>query len=360
MRKEGSLMRKMQEYVVKGKKIFVGLEDSKRTWKVCVRNEGMVVDEVSMPAKYEVLRAYFRNKFPECEIRLMYEAGFQGFWLHDLLEEDRIDCIVTPSNKVTCEKDNRVKTDKRDARRLAKNLENGDYVSCHIPDRERREDRQISRTMSQIQKDITATKNRIRRFLDYHGLNYGLKDGEWTDKNYFNLRDLDISRSLKISLAASLNVLEGLLRNKKELSEELHALCEKEKYKYGVTKKMSAPGIGWLTAIRMTLEFGEMSRFKTGKHIASYTGLTSREYLTGDTIRRGRITAQSSELLRSWLIEVAWRAIRKDPVLLEKFQNVWRNSGSKKKAVVAVARKIAVRLWALETTGQPYCIGVIE
>ena len=60
----------------------------------------------------------------------MYEAGFQGFWLHDLLEKDGIDCIVTPPNKVVQEKDNRVKTDKVDARRLAKNLENG--VICHV------------------------------------------------------------------------------------------------------------------------------------------------------------------------------------------------------------------------------------
>jgi len=103
-----------------------------------------------------------------------------------------------------------------------------------------------------------------------------------------------------------------------------------------------------------------MLRFRTGKHIASYTGLTSREYSTGDTVRRGRITGQSSEYIRSWLIECAWRAVRKDPVLLEKFQSVWRNSGSKKKAVVAVARKMAVRIWALETTQQTYCIGIVE
>ena len=165
---------------------------------------------------------------------------------------------------------------------------------------------------------------------------------------------------MKISLEASLNVLEGLLRNKKELSEELHTLCEKEKYKYGVTKKMIAPEIGWLTAIRLTLEWGEMSRFKTGKHIASYAGLTSREYSTGDTVRRGRITAQSYEMVRSLLVECAWRAIKKDPVLMKKFQDVWRNSGSKKKAAVAVARKIAVRIRALETTDQPYCTGIIE
>lgn len=64
-------------------------------------------------------------------------AGFQGFWLHDLLEADGFTCIVTPPNKVTQAKDERVKTDKRDARRLAKSLENGDYARCCVPDSER-------------------------------------------------------------------------------------------------------------------------------------------------------------------------------------------------------------------------------
>ena len=88
-------MRKMQEYIVKGNKIFIGLEDSKKTWKLCVRCDRMVVQETSMPAKYEVLQAYLMNHYPDCEIKVMYEAGFQGFWLHDLLEEDGINCIVT-------------------------------------------------------------------------------------------------------------------------------------------------------------------------------------------------------------------------------------------------------------------------
>jgi transposase len=340
-------MRKMQESIVKGNKIFIGLEDSKKTWKLCVRSDRMIVQETSMPARYEVLRAYLMNRYPDCEIAVIYEAGFQGFWLHDLLEEDGITCIVTPPNKVTQVKDDRVKTDKRDARRLAKNLENGDYVSCQVPDRDRRQDRQISRTLSQTQKDITATKNRIRRFLDYHGLNNGLKTGAWHDTDYIKLRDLKLPHSLKVSLDAYLCLLDAQLSIKKDLLKELRALCEKERYKVGVTTKRTCPGIGWLTAVRLTLEWGDMARFRTGKHMASYTGLTSREYSTGETVRRGRITGQSSEYVRSWLIECAWRAIKKDPVLLDKFRAVWSNSGSKKKAVVAVARKLAVRMRVL-------------
>ena len=353
-------MKKVQEFVVQGKRIFVGLEDSKKTWKLCVQCDGMVIQETSMPARYEVLRAYLLSRYPECRIKVMYEAGFQGFWLHDLLEGDGIDCVVTPPNKVTCEKDNRVKTDKRDARRLAKNLENGDYASCAVPDRERREDRAISRTLDQMQKNIRREKNRIRKFLDFHGLNEGLPAGAWTNREYRKLRDMSLPRSLRMSLDAYLRILEDLLAVEKELKREMQALCAKERYHAGVEAKKSCPGIGWLTAIRLTLEWGDMRRFATGKQIASFTGLTASEYSSGDTIHRGRITAQSSDIVRSWLIECAWRAVKKDPALLNKYQRVRANSGSKKKAIVAVARKLAVRMRALETGHQNYCVGVIE
>lgn len=133
-------MRKMQEFIVQGKRIFIGLEDSKKTWRLCVRSEGMVVHTTSMPTLYEALRAYLLERYPDCTITVMYEAGFQGFWLHDLLAKDGIRCVVTPPNKVSGPKDERVKTDKRDAYRLAMNLESGDYVPCCVPDKERREE----------------------------------------------------------------------------------------------------------------------------------------------------------------------------------------------------------------------------
>jgi len=159
--------------------------------------------------------------------------------------------------------------------------------------------------MGQIVKDITATKNRIRRMLDYHGLNGVVKNGIWRDKDYLALADKTVSRSLRVSLDACLGMLRAQLAIKQDLLAELKALGESERYATQVNAKKSCPGIGWLTAIRLTLEWGDMRRFPTGKHIASFTGLTSREYSTGDTIRRGRITGQSSELVRAWLIECA-------------------------------------------------------
>lgn len=353
-------MRKMQDYVVRGKRVFVGLEDSKRSWKVCVRSEGMIVQETSMPSEYEVLRGYFQRGYPECEIVLIYEAGFAGFWLHDLLVADGVKCIVTPAHTVTEEKVTCVKTDRGDARRLAKNLESGDYRKCHVPDREQREDRQLVRTLNQMRREITATKNRIRKFFDFHGLNAGFPAGAWRKGDYERARALGLSSSLQVCLESYFQLLDGLEALRQRLLAELKALCVKERYRQGVAIKASFPGVGWLSAIRFTLEWGSLSRFDSGKQLASFVGLTSREYSTGETVHRGRITGQGSGIVRAWLIQCAWRAVRLDPVLLTKFQTVSRNSGSKKKGIVATARKLVVRMYALERQQQLYHLGVIQ
>ena len=75
-------MSKIRHYVLKDKEIFVGLEDSKKSWKLCVRSGGVVVNEATMPANYNVLHNYLINKFPQCRITVMYEAGFRGFLVY--------------------------------------------------------------------------------------------------------------------------------------------------------------------------------------------------------------------------------------------------------------------------------------
>jgi len=77
--------RRIQDFVVKGKEVFVGLEDSKKTWKIAVRCETMLVHQVSMEAKYPALIGYLRNAYPGCAIHVIYEAGFKGFNLYDRL-----------------------------------------------------------------------------------------------------------------------------------------------------------------------------------------------------------------------------------------------------------------------------------
>ena len=355
-------MRKMQDWKLRGKRVFVGLEDAKRTWRLCVRSEKMLVDELGVPAQTENLLAYLRHQYPECEVTVIYEAGFHGFWLHDELVAAGYRCVVTPPHLVREAKVNKVKTDKGDARRLAQMLESGDYQACHIPSRERREDRQLSRTLSDVQEDIVRTKNRVRRFLEFHGLDQGLKAGAWNKSNYEQVWLMlpTLSEPLQKSLEVYQHILTSLEESQKALLAQLKALKECSRYRRAVELKASCPGVGWLSAIRFTLEWGDLSRFASGKPLAHYLGLTPGEYSSGETRAVGHITGQGSPQVRAWLIQCAWRAIRLDPVLLAKFLAVSAHSKSKKKAIVAVARKLALRLRAVELSGQPYEIGVVQ
>ena len=240
-------------------------------------------------------------------------------------------------------------------------LESGDYQACHVPSRERREDRQLSRTLSDVQEDIVRTKNRVRRLLEFHGLDQGLKAGAWNKSDYERVWSMlpTLSEPLRQSLEVYQHILTSLEVSQKELLAQLKTKASK-RYRRPVELKASCPGVGWLSAIRFTLEWGDLSRFESGKPLAHYLGLTPGEYSSGETKATGHITGQDSSQVRAWLIQCAWRAIRLDPVLLAKFGAVWRSSGSKKKAIVAVAHKLALRLRAVELSGQPYEVGVIQ
>lgn len=353
--------RKMIDYVVKGKSVWVGLEDSKRTWKISVRCENREVHYTCMPARYDVLREYLHKKFPECQITLIYEAGFKGFGLYDKLTSDGITCIVTPPNKVTQEKDCRVKTDKVDARRLAKVLEQGDYKACAVPDVERREDRQVSRAMVQIQQEITRMKNRIRKFLDANGYAETFAAGSWNAQQYEQVRIMEMSPSLQVTRDTYYEILDKLVGLRKKLFRDVMALQKKPRYQAAIKIVSSVAGVGRLTAIRLVLEWGEDMgmRFKSAKSLACFSGLTQSEFSTGDRIHRGRITGQSRGCIRAWLVQCAWMCIKRDPAMLEAFQRITKNTASKKKAIVAIARKLVVRIWTCLHTQKEYAIGVL-
>jgi len=154
--------------------------------------------------------------------------------------------------------------------------------------------------------------------------------------------------------------LEHLRQLKKELVQQLRRLARSGRYNESVRLLMSAPGIGMLTATRLALEWGDVSRFRRKEEFASFLGLVPSDYSSGEQERQGHITKQGNRGVRSWLVECSWVAIRIDPVLLDKFRRVLRHCGSKKKAIVAVARKLALRLRSILLSGEPYVIGMVE
>lgn len=357
-------MNTIMNYIVKSKEIFIGLEDSKKTWKVCVRSDKIVIHETSMPAEYEVFKNYLNNRFPDCTIHVIYEAGFRGFELHDQLAADGYNCIVTPPHTVTQEKTQRQKNDRIDCRRLARNLESGDYHICYVPSRKLREDRQFSRLYDQLKRDINRECNRIRRTLEYHGIDREFGIGAWNRADYIrvnkSIAEMDLSPSLKLSLNIMFTELFNLWELQRQVLKELYKLGKSEPYKSDFNLLKSAPGIGLLTAIRLVLEWGDLTRFTRKEEFSSFLGLIPSDYSSGENEHKGHITKQGNGSIRSLLIECSWIAIRHDPVLLEKFTRVARSSGSKKKAIVAVARKLANRLRSVLQNKTPYTIGLVH
>jgi transposase len=171
---------------------------------------------------------------------------------------------------------------------------------------------------------------------------------------------MGMSDSLRFSFGVMFRELKHLRQLKKELLQQLRNLARSDRYRESIGLLVSAPGIGVLTAIRLALEWGDVRRFRRKEEFASFLGLVPSDYSSGDQERRGHITRRGNRWVRSWLVECSWVAIRKDPVLLEKFRRVLRNCGSKKKAIVAVARKLALRLRRVLLSREPYMVGVVE
>jgi transposase len=353
--------RKIVDCIVKDAEIFVGLEDSKKTWKVCVRFEKQIVNEASMPAKYPVLQAYLRNNFPGCRVHLVYEAGFKGFNLYDALTADGHHCIVVPPHTVHQEKCARVKNDRIDAKLLAKNLENGDCKACRVPDKELRADRQVVRTLRSVKDKCIGIKNEIRRFFEFHDIETGIEAKEWNDGHYKYLRTLEFAPELRLMLTVYLDILDCFWGKEKWLKAKLKEIRQKKRYEAAITRAASIPGIGELTATRVVLELGEdFGRFKSGAAIASFVGLGGTEYSTGDSIRRGGITKQGNARIRAWLIQCAWMGIRRDPALMNFYLRIKHNSGVAQKAITAVARKMIIRMRSCIVNDVDYVVGTAE
>jgi len=123
----------------------------------------------------------------------------------------------------------------------------------------------------------------------------------------------------------------------KEIDKELIEQAKHESWLNDIYQ--STPGIGPLSARILANELGDMSQFSNGKKLFSFTGLTPREYSSGDKKRLGSISRQGRPILRKILVEAAWVAIRKDKRLATLFSGIAKRAGAKR-AIVGVARRL--------------------
>lgn len=286
-------------------------------------------------------------------IHTAYEAGFSGFSLHRELEKNGIHNLVVHAAGIEIAVNNRVKTDQRDAAKLASLLESKRLIGIRIPTEAEENHRQLTRTRQQLVEDRTAVKNKIR--MKFHQLGVIEADEHQSMSHVFVKELLSRISSKEFTLA-----IEAYWHIWKKLDEEISklekALKQQAKADHKESTYRSAPGVGPLSARILSNELGDMTQFKNERQLFSYTGLTPSEHSSGDIIRKGHITRQGNSRVRAILIEVAWRAIGEDTALAAFFARLFPHTG-KKRAIVAVARKLIGRIRAAFQYGEPYQIG---
>ena len=330
-----------------GQEIFVGLDTGKKDWKVCILTEEFEHKTFSQPPKPEVLVGYLPKHFPGARYLCVYEAGYFGFWIHDALRQQGVECIVThPADVPTKDKERSNRNDRVDARKLARNLRNGELAALYVPARKALEARTLVRTRMGMVKKQTRCKNQIKALLSFYGyaIPEDLVRSRWSRRFIGWLENLPFeAESGNQSLHALLKELKHLRQSIAQLTRQIRALGRQEPYRIQVELLDSVPGIGILSAMTILTEIVDINRFKNLDHLASYVGLVPGEDSSGEQERTTGISRRRNAFLRVMLVECSWVAVRKDPALLMAFNKLSKRM-PKNRAIIRIARKLLSRI----------------
>jgi transposase len=333
--------------------VYVGIDVHQRTYSVVAQVEQTTVKKWTTTANPTELAQQLLKYFAGSKLRTVYEAGFSGFVLHRELVGQGIQNIVVHPAAVELASHNRVKTDKRDAKKLASQLEAGRLRGIQIPSEAQEQQRLLSRTRSQLVHNRARLKIQIRMKAHQFGLIEADERREMSHHFVETLLADAPSPEFKIAIQALWQVWKSMDEQIQELQQQLKVQAEADSYE---AVYRSAPAVGPISARILSNELGNMKQFVNERQLFSYTGLTPSEFSSGDTIRKGHITKQGNKHLRAILIEIAWRALPKDPDLQQFYQSLAARVGGKR-AIVAVARKLIGKIRAAFRTGQLYKIG---
>jgi transposase len=335
----------MKQYDYTGKVIHVGIDVHKKSYSCVSICEGEIVKRDTMPAKVEILVSYLKNTFSGAVIETAYEAGFSGFHLHRYLISHGIHNIVVHPASIEVASKNRVKTDKRDALKIARQLAAYRLNGIFVPSQEREERRSITRLRSNILRLRHQVGQQFKALLFTQGL-IEMEDDtvlckKWLLQKLNEVEKASYSKDFCYSLHQYAKQWIQLNDHMKEIKARLVIQANEENELQLLYE--SVPGIGPIHGRQLANELGDMKQFRNEKHLFSFTGLTPSEHSSGEHIRQGHITRQGNPVLRRIFIEAAWTAIYQDPSLWEIFSRLAYKRG-KKRAIVGVARRLAGRV----------------
>jgi transposase len=288
---------------------------------------------------------------------VLIEACLLAGWVRDLCVEIGVTCLVANTTSEAWKfKHLKRKTDRDDALRLAEVYRLGKFPRVELPDKEVREKRGLIETRQKLVGRRVALQNRIRAVLVSQGLPAPCGHKAWTEVGLAGIAaharpmtdcgPLELWRGRLHLALTELEHIKGLLDQAEKKLDEL------AKSNDGMKILDTIPGVGPRTAEAVVAFLPEPSRFQTTKQVSAYGGFVPRQYQSTDTDHRGRITKRGPKTLRKLLVECAWVMLRYNAWARAIYQRLTHGGKTRKKqAIVALARKLLVRCWAMLRDG---------
>jgi len=286
---------------------FVGLDVHAKTIAIAVAEEGRSEPKYLSTVANDISRLLksLDRLGPRTDLHCAYEAGPTGYGLQRELVKAGIRCEVIAPSKMPKASGDRVKTDRKDAIRLAHFLRSGDLVAIHVPGEACEAMRDLLRSREDAKRAQLRARHQLLKFLLRHGRrwpksNWTRDHHEWIEQQTFD--HTAQNRVLQEYLQAVNESSARIARYDKLLAELVPETEQAEL----IGALQAFRGIQLLTAASIAFELGDVRRFGSAKKLMSYLGLTPSEDSSGDRIRRGSITKAGNSGLRRLLVESAW------------------------------------------------------
>jgi len=335
--------------------LYIGIDVHKKSWSVNLRTDLFDHKTFSMnPSANELIR-YVDEHFPGYRVKCCYEACCCGYTAFREFSEVGWEVLVVNSPDVPVINKQQIhKSDTVDCRHLCKQLQAGQLRGIYVPDEKQEQLRSLFRQRNNLTKALRKIKCHIKGELLYYGINAPkcYDNNNWSKAMLSWLQSLPWKyKTGQSSLQSKLRHLHFVYYEWLQVSNELRAYARRE-YKKDYYLLRSVPGIGPLTAIGILAELGDVRQFKKFDRLCSYVGLVPSVYSSGEKVQTRGLTPRSKQLLRSYLIEASWTAVRRDMALHEYYRSHAGKPANK--IIVKVARKLLSRMWHVIKKERPY------
>lgn len=353
---------------------WVGLDVHKETIAIAVADGdgGAPQTVATIPNEMRALAKQLRKLGGPGQVRVCYEAGPTGFDLCRQLRASKYECIVVAPSMVPRQSGDRVKTDRRDARKLARFYRSGDLQPIYVPPEETEAMRDLERARADAKKAERVARQQLVKFLLRHGRRY---DGgrHWSQAHlrWVRAQKFEHEASNRV-LVDYLETVERATRRVEELTQSLADLSQRWSLASEVGALQALRGVQLVTAVTIMAEIGDMRRFASAPEFMSYLGLVPSEHSSGESCRRGAITKAGNMHVRRVLVEAAWSyrfrpalsgdirrrnqgvpaevreiAWKAQKRLHQRYRRMTARGMPKQKVVTAMARELAGFVWAI-------------